>query len=141
MALRWCTVDEDRGLCGAAFVPVVQTTEVRHRDDRAVRRCCDGSRRRRILVERQVRSRFQVILDVRGPHGAHKLDDAVMTFVATLRAEDPALSVRALLPRIHARFGLDVHPRSLARLAPVARIDNFGFISVALVVVRHVVEL
>ena len=54
----------------------------------------------------------------RGPHGAHKLDDAVMTFVATLRAEDPALSVRALLPRIHDRFGLDVHPRSSrARLA------------------------
>ena len=51
----------------------------------------------------------------RGPHGAHKLDDAVMAFVATLRAEDPALSVRTLLPRIHARFGLDVHPRSLER--------------------------
>ena len=51
----------------------------------------------------------------RGPHGAHKLDDEVMTFVATLRAEDPVLSVRALLPRIHARFGLDVHPRSLER--------------------------
>jgi transposase len=51
----------------------------------------------------------------RGPHGAHKLDEAVMTFVARLRAEDPALSVRALLPRIHARFGLDVHPRSLER--------------------------
>lgn len=51
----------------------------------------------------------------RGPHGAHKLNDAVMAFVATLRAEDPALSVRALLPRIHARFGLDVHPRSLER--------------------------
>jgi len=51
----------------------------------------------------------------RGPHGAHKLDDAVMTFVATLRTEDRALSVRALLPRIHARFGLDVHSRSLER--------------------------
>jgi hypothetical protein len=51
----------------------------------------------------------------RGPHGAHKLDDAVMMFVATARAEDPTLSVRALLPRIHARFGLDVHPRSLER--------------------------
>ena len=51
----------------------------------------------------------------RGPHGAHKLDDAVMTFVAALRAEDPGLSARALLPRIHARFGLDVHPRSLER--------------------------
>ena len=51
----------------------------------------------------------------RGPHGAHKLDAAVMAFVATLRAEDPALSVRALLPRIHERFGLEVHARSLER--------------------------
>src|SRR5438128_4457369 len=51
----------------------------------------------------------------RGPHGAHKLDDAVMAFVAALRAEDPLLSVRALLPRIHARFGRHVHPRSLER--------------------------
>jgi transposase len=51
----------------------------------------------------------------RGPHGAHKLDDAVMAFVATLRAEDSTLSVRALLSRIHDRFGLDVHPRSLER--------------------------
>lgn len=51
----------------------------------------------------------------RGPHGAHKLDDAVMAFVATLRAEDPTLSVRALLPRIHDRFGLAVHARSLER--------------------------
>jgi transposase len=51
----------------------------------------------------------------RGPHGAHKLDDAVMAFVTALRAEDPTLSVRALLPRIHERFGLAVHPRSLER--------------------------
>jgi transposase len=51
----------------------------------------------------------------RGPHGAHKLDDAVMTFVTTLRTEDPALCVRALLPRFHDGFGLDVHPRSLVR--------------------------
>jgi transposase len=51
----------------------------------------------------------------RGPHGAHKLDDAVMAFVTTLRAEDSALGVRALLARIHERFGLDVHPRSLER--------------------------
>ena len=51
----------------------------------------------------------------RGPHGAHKVTDAVLTFVAAQRAEDPALTVRALLPRIHDRFGLDVHRRSLER--------------------------
>ena len=51
----------------------------------------------------------------RGPHGAHKVTDAVLTFVAAQRAEDPALTVRAVLRRIHDRFGLDVHRRSLER--------------------------
>lgn len=51
----------------------------------------------------------------RGPHSAHKLDDAVMTFVAALRAEDPGLTARALRGRIHDRFGVDVHARSLER--------------------------
>ena len=51
----------------------------------------------------------------RGPHGAHKLDNAVMAFVLALRADDPTLSVRALLPRIQARFGRAVHRRTLER--------------------------
>ena len=51
----------------------------------------------------------------RGPRGAHKLDEVVMAFVAALRAEDPTLSLRAVLPRIVERFGLEVHARSLER--------------------------
>jgi transposase len=51
----------------------------------------------------------------RGPHGAHKVTDAVLAFVAAQRAADPTLTVRALLPRIRDRFGLDVHRRSLER--------------------------
>jgi transposase len=51
----------------------------------------------------------------RGPHGAHKLDAAVMTFVRGLRADDPALSVPALLDHIRRRFGRAVHRRSLER--------------------------
>ena len=51
----------------------------------------------------------------RGPHGAHKVTDAVLAFVAAQRTEDPALTVRALLERIHDRFGVDVHRRSLER--------------------------
>jgi transposase len=51
----------------------------------------------------------------RGPHGAHKVTDAVLAFLAAQRAEDPALTVRALLPRIHDHFGLDIHRRSLER--------------------------
>jgi hypothetical protein len=51
----------------------------------------------------------------RGPRGAHKVTDAVLAFVAAQRTEDPALAVRALLQRIHDRFGVDVHRRSLER--------------------------
>jgi transposase len=51
----------------------------------------------------------------RGPRGAHKLDDAVMTVVNALRTEDPALSTPALLSHIRRRFGLAVHRRTLER--------------------------
>src|SRR5712691_7530827 len=51
----------------------------------------------------------------RGPRGAHKVTDAVLAFVAAQRAEDSALTVRALLPRIHDHFGLDIHRRRLER--------------------------
>ena len=51
----------------------------------------------------------------RGPRGAHKVTDAVLAFVMARRTEDPALTVRAVLQRIHDRFGVDVHRRSLER--------------------------
>ncbi|MCR4340610.1 MAG: helix-turn-helix domain-containing protein [Gemmatimonadaceae bacterium] len=51
----------------------------------------------------------------RGPRGAHKVTAAVLAFVAAQRAEDPALTARVVLPRIHDHFGLDVHRRSLER--------------------------
>jgi transposase len=51
----------------------------------------------------------------RGPHGAHKITDPVLAFVAAQRTEDPALPMRALLSRIRDQFGLDVHRRSLER--------------------------
>jgi hypothetical protein len=51
----------------------------------------------------------------RGPRGAHNVNDAVMAFLTAQRAADPALTVRALLRRIHDRVELDVHRRSLER--------------------------
>jgi transposase len=51
----------------------------------------------------------------RGPHGAHKLDDAVMAFVQARRAEDPTLSTAAMLDHIRRRFGRTVHRRTLER--------------------------
>jgi transposase len=51
----------------------------------------------------------------RGPHGGHKLTTAVMAFVGAVRAAESAVSVQELAQRIHARFGVAVHPRSIAR--------------------------
>ena len=51
----------------------------------------------------------------RGPHGAHKVTDTVLAFVAAQRTDDPALPMRALLSRIRDHFGLEVHRRSLER--------------------------
>lgn len=50
----------------------------------------------------------------RGPRGAHKLGDEVMAFVATVQA-DAAVNARELAARVHERFGLAVHPRSIER--------------------------
>src|SRR5262245_49640533 len=51
----------------------------------------------------------------RGPHGAHKITDAVLAFVAAQRTEDPAVPMRVVLSRVRDRFGLQVHRRSLER--------------------------
>jgi transposase len=51
----------------------------------------------------------------RGPHGAHKVTDAVLAFVAAQRTADPALPMRTVLSRVRDHFGLDVHRRSLER--------------------------
>ena len=51
----------------------------------------------------------------RGPRGAHKLDDAVMTFVRALRTEEPTLTTEAVLDHIYRRFGRAVHRRTLER--------------------------
>jgi transposase len=50
----------------------------------------------------------------RGPRRAHKLGDAVMTFVQALRA-DEAMAARAIARQVQARFGVHVHPRSIER--------------------------
>lgn len=50
----------------------------------------------------------------RGPRGAHKLGDEVMAFIATVQA-DAAVDARELAARVHERFGLVVHPRSIER--------------------------
>jgi transposase len=51
----------------------------------------------------------------RGPRAAHKLGPDVMAFIAKRRAAHPALSPMALVPLVHKRFGIVVHPRSIER--------------------------
>ena len=50
-----------------------------------------------------------------GPRRAHKLDQAVVDFLARARSTDPALSARALVDHVRERFGRSVHPRSVER--------------------------
>lgn len=51
----------------------------------------------------------------RGPRGAHKMDDAVMSFVRDEQLSDPAVRASGLAKRIRARFGIAVHPRTIER--------------------------
>jgi transposase len=51
----------------------------------------------------------------RGPRHAHKLSDAVLDFIDQQRSLDHTLRAGALAVRIHKRFHLLVHPRSIER--------------------------
>src|SRR6266545_52567 len=51
----------------------------------------------------------------RGPKRAHKCTDAILDFVEQHRAEAPARSAADWAAAVRARFGVAIHPRSLAR--------------------------
>lgn len=51
----------------------------------------------------------------RGPRGGHKLTPQVLRFMEERRAEDRSLAATKLVPLIRARFGIQVHPRSIER--------------------------
>jgi transposase len=51
----------------------------------------------------------------RGPKGAHKCTDAILDFVEQQRLETPARSATAMADAVRERFGVAIHPRSLAR--------------------------
>jgi len=51
----------------------------------------------------------------RGPHQAHKLSEKILAFVEELRASEAHLSTPKLVDRIHQKFDLVVHRRSLER--------------------------
>ena len=51
----------------------------------------------------------------RGPQRAHKCTDAILDFVEQQHAEDPARPAAAVAAAVRQRFGVAIHPRSLAR--------------------------
>ena len=51
----------------------------------------------------------------KGPRRSHKLTEEVMDFVVEALTVEPALQVAELTRRIHQRFDITVHPRSIRR--------------------------
>jgi transposase len=51
----------------------------------------------------------------RGPKRAHKCTESILDFAEQQWAEDPTLRHGRVVSAIHQRFGVRVHPRSLAR--------------------------
>jgi transposase len=51
----------------------------------------------------------------RGPKQAHKLTEAVLDFIRETRHTDPSMQAGILARRLHQRFGITVHPRSIQR--------------------------
>lgn len=51
----------------------------------------------------------------RGPKGAHKIDDEVMSFLSDSLQDNPVLKAPALSLMVEKQFCLKVHPRSIER--------------------------
>src|SRR5215211_1308864 len=51
----------------------------------------------------------------RGPRRRHKLRPEVLAFLRQVRADDPLVPTRELVERVHARFGVALHPRTIER--------------------------
>ena len=51
----------------------------------------------------------------RGPKRAHKCTDEILNFVAQQRADEPGRPAAAVAAAVRERFGVAIHPRSLAR--------------------------
>lgn len=89
----------DLGLGSATFVLVVQATKVGDRHDPAGGRQRDWPGNGRVLVEREMRTRFQVVRDARGQGAAQSAcigDDDVIEALAPNGA-DESLGI-AVLP-------------------------------------------
>lgn len=57
----------------------------------------------------------------RGPRGPHKLQGEVLAFLKEQVAPGEPIRARELTDRLRAKFGLDVHPRTIERALGVKR--------------------
>jgi transposase len=53
----------------------------------------------------------------RGPRGRHKLTPDVLEFIRQERQQEATLRWTALTVKVKKRFGIDIHPRTLERVA------------------------
>jgi transposase len=51
----------------------------------------------------------------RGPRGGHKVSPEIVRFLEEARAADPSAAASKLGPLVLARFGVQVHPRTIER--------------------------
>lgn len=51
----------------------------------------------------------------RGPRSGHKVTAEVLSFLVTARQEEPGVDAAELARRVAARFGRDIHPRTVQR--------------------------
>jgi transposase len=61
-----------------------------------------------------------------GPKEGHKLSREIVDFLERLAAEEPELRAQDLAGRLHDRFGVEVHPRSVERALGRRRKKNSG---------------
>jgi transposase len=57
----------------------------------------------------------------RGPRAPHKLSGEVMDFIDQVRLQEPRITTLALITRIKAKFGIDVHRRTIERATRQAK--------------------
>lgn len=75
------------------------------------------SRRHFYVLQKQLSDEglHGLLTEKRGPKGAHKLNEEVMTFIGAQIEKDPSLRANAIGVMIEKRFGIKAHRRSVER--------------------------
>ena len=118
---------EDELFCGDAFFDPRDAVQVKYEMLRRahIDRCSVGRAAREAGFSRPTfyeakaafdRGGFPGLLPTKkGPRRAHKLNDAVMSFVEQELAKQPETSMEEMVEEVFKHFGLRVHARSIKR--------------------------